>query len=64
MGLIFLELLRGLRKPAAETIGDAEPPMRRILRGIERDYFLKVRLRGRKPAACFLPWLQLVSTLL
>ena len=47
--LIFLKLPRGFREVAREIIRDAQPPVRRVLRGIERDHLLVIRDRIRKP---------------
>ena len=48
VGVILFELPRRLRKLAREIIRDAQPPVRRILRRIERDHFLKVSHRSRE----------------
>ncbi len=54
VGVVFLELLRGLREFAGEKIGNAETPVRRVVRRVERDLFFKIgdralRIAEKKP---------------
>ena len=50
VGVVLFKLPRRLGKIAREKIRDAQPPVRRVLRGIERDHFLKIRHRRHKLA--------------